>query len=155
MILLTDEILARVGGYVLGNLAVSVISATGTTAWALIFGIPYPLLLGVMVGLLDLIPIVGSTVGGIIVALVALVSIGLPAAIATVAFYLTYRVVEDYLLTPRIMNRTIRVPGLVTVIAVLLGGAILGLVGALVAIPIAAGIQLLLQELAGPRLDQS
>jgi predicted PurR-regulated permease PerM len=155
MILLTDEILARVGGYVLGNLTISVISAIGTTAWALIFGIPYPLLLGVLVGLLDLIPIVGSTVGGVIVALVALASVGLPVAIATVAFYLLYRVVEDYVLTPRIMKRTIQVPGLVTVLAVLLGGAILGLVGALVAIPIAAGVQLLLKELAAPRLDQS
>jgi predicted PurR-regulated permease PerM len=155
MVLLTDEILARVGGYVLGNLSISLISAVGTTAWALVFGIPYPLLLGVMVGLLDLIPIVGSTVGGVIVALVALASVGLAVAIATVAFYLGYRVVEDYLLTPRIMNRTIQVPGLVTVVAVLLGGAILGLIGALVAIPIAAGIQLLLKELAAPRLDQS
>jgi predicted PurR-regulated permease PerM len=155
MVLLTDEILARVGGYVLGNLAISLISAAGTTAWAVIFGIPYPLLLGVMVGLLDLIPIVGSTVGGVIVALVALASAGLPVAIATVAFYLLYRVVEDYVLTPRIMNRTIQVPGLVTVIAVLLGGAILGLVGALVAIPVAAGVQLLLKELASPRLNQT
>jgi predicted PurR-regulated permease PerM len=86
---------------------------------------------------------------------VALASVGLAVAIATVAFYLGYRVVEDYLLTPRIMNRTIKVPGLVTVIAVLLGGAILGLIGALVAIPIAAGIQLLLKELAAPRLDQT
>lgn len=154
MVLLTDEIFARVGGYVLGNLAISVISAVGTTVWALIFGIPYPLMLGLLVGLFDLVPIVGSTAAGVIVALVALVAVSLPVAIATAVFYLVYRFVEDYLLTPRIMAHTVDVPGLVTVVAVLLGGAVLGIVGALVAIPVAAGIKLLLQELAGPRLDR-
>lgn len=155
MILLTDEILARVGGYVLGNLAISVISAVGTAVWALAVGIPYPLLLGLLVGLLDLIPIVGSTVGGVIVSLVALAAVSLIVAISTAAFYLIYRFLEDYLLTPRIMNRTVKVPGLVTVVAVIFGGALLGIVGALVAIPVAAGVKLLLEELAAPRLDHS
>ncbi|HWG74663.1 MAG TPA: AI-2E family transporter [Acidimicrobiales bacterium] len=155
MVLLTDEVLARVGGYVLGNLAISLISAVGTALWALIFGIPYPLLLGLMVGLFDLIPIVGSTVAGVIVALVALAAVSLPVALATAVFYLVYRFLEDYVLTPRIMARTVDVPGLVTVVAVLFGGALLGIVGALVAIPAAAAIKLLLRELAVPRLEQS
>ena len=154
MVLLTDEILNRVGGYVLGNLLTSLIAGLGTWVWALIFGIPYGLLLALLVALIDLIPIVGSTIGGIIVSLVAL-TVSPTIAIATAIFYFTYRFLEDYLLTPRIMARTVAVPGLVTVVATVMGGALLGIVGALVAIPVAAAIKLLLEEVASPRLERS
>jgi predicted PurR-regulated permease PerM len=154
MVLLTDEILDRVGGYVLGNLLLSLIAAGLTIAWALAFGIPYALLQGLLVGLLDLIPIIGSTVGGVIVSLVAL-TVSLPVAIATGGFYLVYRFLEDYLLTPRIMRRTVAVPGLLTVLATVLGGALLGIVGALVAIPVAAALKLLHDEITLPRLEDS
>jgi len=154
VVLLTDEILNRVGGYVLGNLLTSVIAGVLTWGWALAFGIPYALLLGLLVAIFDLIPIIGSTVGGVIVSLVAL-TVSLPVAIATAAFYVFYRFLEDYLLTPRIMARTVAVPGLVTVVATVLGGALLGIIGALVAIPVAAAVKLLLEEVATPRLDQS
>jgi predicted PurR-regulated permease PerM len=154
MVLLTDEILDRVGGYVLGNLLLSLIAGVGTTLWALALGIPYALLLGLLVALLDLVPIVGSTIGGIIVALVAL-TVSLSVAIATAVFYVVYRLLEDYLLTPRIMLRTVAVPGLVTVLATVLGGALLGIVGALVAIPVAAAIKLLHEEITAPRLEDS
>jgi len=154
MILLTDEILNRVGGYVLGNLLTSAIAGIGTWAWALALGIPYALLLGLLVALLDLIPIVGSTIGGIIVSLIAL-TVSLPVAIATAIFYIMYRFLEDYLLTPRIMARTVAVPGLVTVIATVLGAALLGIIGALVAIPVAAAVKLLAEEVAAPRLDET
>jgi predicted PurR-regulated permease PerM len=152
--LLIDEALARIGGYVLGNFLTSVIAGVGTFAWLEIFGVPYPLLLGVFVGFMDLVPIVGSTIGGIVVSLVAL-TVSLPVAGATLGFYVFYRNAEDYLLTPRVMKRTVEVPGLVTVIAVLIGGILLGIIGALVAIPVAAGIKLLLDEVAYPRLDAS
>ena len=154
MVLLTDEILDRVGGYVLGNVLLSLIAAALTTVWALIFGIPYAVLQGLLVGLLDLIPIIGSTVGGIIVSLVAL-TVSVPVAIATGGFYVVYRFLEDYLLTPRIMRRTVAVPGLVTVLATVLGGAPLGIVGALVAIPVAAAVKLLHDEITLPRLEDS
>jgi predicted PurR-regulated permease PerM len=154
MVLLSDEILERVGGYVLGNLLLSLIAAGLTIAWALIFGIPYALLQGLLVGLLDLIPIVGSTIGGIIVSLVAL-TVSFPVAVATGAFYIVYRFLEDYLLTPRIMRRTVAVPGIVTVVATVLGGALLGIVGALVAIPVAAAVKLLHDEITLPRLEDS
>lgn len=152
--LLTDEALARVGGYMLGNIASSVIAGVLTLVWLLIFGIPYPILLSVFVALIDLIPIVGSTIGGIIVALIAL-TVSLPVAIATGAYYLVYRVIEDYLIVPRIMNRAVEVPGLVTIIAVLIGGTLLGIIGALIAIPIAATIKLVLEEVTYQRLDSS
>jgi predicted PurR-regulated permease PerM len=154
MVLLTDEILDRVGGYVLGNLLTSFIAGLGTWVWALAFGIPYALLLGILVALFDLIPIIGSTIGGVIVSLVAL-TVSLPVALATAVFYVVYRFLEDYLLTPRIMARTVNVPGLVTVVATVLGGALLGIIGALVAIPVAAAAKLLFEEIAAPRLDRS
>ena len=151
--LLTDEVFARVGGYMLGNLLTSLISAVGTYVWLVIFGVPYALLLALVVGIFDLIPMIGSTIAGVIVSLVAL-SKGLPIAIATACFYIAYRFLEDYFLNPRVMKHTVKVtPGL-TIIATLIGGSLLGIIGALIAVPIAATIQLLLQEVVIPRQSQ-
>jgi len=153
VILLGDEIFTKVGGFVLGNVATSVITGLGTYLWMLAFGIPYPILLALFVALLDLIPVIGSTIGGAVVSLVAL-TVSLPVAIATLAFYIGYRLVEDYLLTPRIIGSTVKVPAVVSVVAVLVGGALLGIVGALVAIPVAAALRLLLDEVMFRRLDR-
>lgn len=152
--LLIDEVFARVGGYVLGNIITSLIAAVGTLVWLLIWGVPYALLLSVFVGFMDLIPIVGSTIAGIIVALVSL-TVSLPTAIATAIYYLVYRQAEDYLITPRIMRRTVDVSGLVTIISVIIGGTLFGIIGALVAIPIGAAIKLILEQVTFPRLDSS
>jgi predicted PurR-regulated permease PerM len=154
VILISDEVLAKVGGYLLGNFITSAIAGLGTYLWMLALGIPYPILLGMFVALADLIPVIGSTVGGAVVTLVAL-TVSLPVAVATLAFYICYRLAEDYLLVPRVMGRTVQVPAVVSLIAVLIGGVLLGIVGALVAIPIAAAIRLLLQEIAIRRLDRS
>ena len=153
-ILIGDEIFAKVGGYVLGNFITSVIAGLGTYLWLLAWGVPYPLLLGMFVAFLDLIPVIGSTVGGSVVSLVAL-TVSLPVALATLAFYIGYRLAEDYLIVPRIMGRTVQVPAIVSLVAVLIGGVLLGIVGALIAIPVAAAVRLLLQEIAFHRLDQS
>ena len=154
VILLGDEIFTKVGAYVLGNVVTSVIAGIGTFAWMMIFGIPYPVLLGLFVALLDLIPVIGSTIGGIIVALVAL-TVSLPVALFTIGFYVAYRLAEDYLLVPRILGRAVKVPAVVSVVAVLVGGALLGIIGALVAIPAAAALRLWLDEVAFRRLDRS
>jgi predicted PurR-regulated permease PerM len=154
VILLGDEIFTKVGAYVLGNVVTSVIAGIGTFAWMLIFGIPYPVLLGLFVALLDLIPVIGSTIGGIVVTLVAL-TVSLPVALFTIAFYVGYRLAEDYLLVPRILGRAVQVPAVVSVVAVLIGGALLGIIGALVAIPAAAALRLWLDEVAFRRLDNS
>jgi predicted PurR-regulated permease PerM len=152
-ILLGDEVLAKVGYYVLGNVATSVIAGAATFVWCVIFDVPYPLLLGVFVAILDLIPY-GSTVAGFVVAAVAL-TVSIPVSIATVAFYVVFRWFEDYLLVPKVIGRAVKVPGGVTVVAVLIGAALLGIVGALVAIPVAAALQLLAQELLFPALDEA
>jgi predicted PurR-regulated permease PerM len=151
-ILIGDQICAKVGGYVLGNVVISVITGLATFAWLVMFGIPYPVLLAIFVALLDLVPF-GSTVAGFIVAAVGL-TVSLPVAIATAAFYVVLRVVEDYLLVPKIVGRAVDIPAITTVVAVLIGGGLLGIVGALVAIPVAAAIQLIVREVLFPRLDQ-
>ena len=153
VILIGDEVLAKVGVYVLGNVLISVIAAAAAAVWLAAFDVPYALLLGIFVGLLDLIPVVGSTVAGVVVAAVAL-TVSASVCIATIAFFVVFRLVEDYILVPRIIGRAVKVPALITVIAVLFGGALLGIVGALVAIPVAAAIQLLIQEIIYPRLDR-
>jgi predicted PurR-regulated permease PerM len=154
VIRLGDEIFTKVGAYVLGNVLTSAVAGLGTFAWMMAFGIPYPVLLGLLVALLDLIPVIGSTIGGIVVTLVAL-TVSLPVALGTLGFYVAYRLAEDYLLVPRIMGRAVKVPAVVSVVAVLLGGALLGIVGALVAIPTAAALRLWLDEVAFRRLDSS
>jgi len=152
--LLLDEVLAGVGGYLLGNLLTSLIAGIGTLIWAAAFGLPYALLLALMVALFDLIPVVGSTVAGVIVSLVAL-AVSLPVAIATAVFYIAYRFVEDYFLVPRVMRQAVNVSPVVTVLGVIIGAALLGIIGALVAIPIAAGIKLVVEQTVFPRLDKS
>jgi predicted PurR-regulated permease PerM len=152
-ILIGDAVFAKVGAYVLGNVLISVIAAAGTSVWLTAFGVPYPLLLGIFVGMLDLVPVVGSTIAGVVVAAVAL-TVSLPVCIATIVFFVAFRLAEDYLLMPKVIGRAVKVPALTTVVAVLIGGALLGIVGALVAIPIAAAIQLLTQEVLYPRLDK-
>jgi predicted PurR-regulated permease PerM len=154
VILIGDEIFTKIGGYVLGNVITSFIAGGGTFLWMLGWGIPYPALLGLLVFLLDLIPVIGSTVGGVIVTLVAL-TVSLPAAIATLLFYVAYRLAEDYLLVPRIIGHTVRVSALVGLVAIVVGGVLLGIIGALVAIPAAAAIQLILSEVVFPSLDDS
>ncbi|MCV7011639.1 AI-2E family transporter [Mycolicibacterium madagascariense] len=153
-ILIGDEVFAKVGAYVLGNVLISVIAAAASFVWLMAFGVPYPLLLSIFVGLFDLVPVVGSTIAGVVVAAVAL-TVSLPVCIATIAFFVVFRLVEDYLLVPKIIGRAVEVPALTTVVAVLVGGALLGIVGALVAIPIAAALQLIVTEVLYPRLDRT
>jgi predicted PurR-regulated permease PerM len=151
-ILIGDQVFAKVGAYLLGNVVISVITGVVTFVWLVIFGVPYPLLLAIFVALLDLIPF-GSTVAGALVALVAL-SVSVPVSLATLGFYIVFRWVEDYLLVPKIIGRAVDVPAITTLVAVLIGAGLLGIVGALVAIPVAAAIQLLIQEVVFPRLDK-
>jgi predicted PurR-regulated permease PerM len=154
VVLIGDEIFTKVGGYVLGNVITSFIAGAGTFVWMLAWGIPYPALLGLLIFLLDLVPVIGSTVGGAIVTLVAL-TVSLPVAIATLVFYCAYRLAEDYLLVPRIIGHTVKVPALGGMVAIVIGGVVMGIIGALIALPVAAAIQLILEEVTFRHLDNS
>ena len=154
VILIGDEVSTKVGRYVLGNLLTSLIAGVATLIWLLAWHVPYPFVLALLVAVLDLIPIVGSTAAGLGTALVAL-TVSLPVALATLGFFVVYRVLEDYLIVPRIIGRAVDVPATATIIAVLIGGAALGIIGVLVAIPAAAAVEIMLRETVYPRLDES
>jgi predicted PurR-regulated permease PerM len=152
VILIGDEVFAKVGAYVLGIMVLCVIAGAAALVWTLTFGVPFPLLLAIMVMLLDVIPVVGTSLAGIVVTLVAL-TVSLPVGLATAGFFVVYRFIEDYVLVPRIIGRAVKVPALLTVVALLLGGVLLGVVGAIVAIPVAAAVLLVVREVLVPRLD--
>ncbi|MER5903310.1 AI-2E family transporter [Streptomyces mirabilis] len=147
-----EEIMNRIGKFMLGNLVTSGIAGVATFGWCAATGVPYAAALGVFTALMDLIPIVGSTLAGIIVSLVAL-SVSLPIAIAV--FYVVFRVAEDDLIVPRAMKFAVDVHPLVTVLAVLVGGALLGIIGALVAIPAAVAVGLVLDEYVFPKKERN
>ncbi|MBY8879332.1 AI-2E family transporter [Actinacidiphila acidipaludis] len=151
---LSEEILSRVGRFMLGNTLTSVVAGLATFAWCSATGVPFPAALGFFVALVDMVPVVGSTVGGVVVSLVAL-SVSLPVAIATTGFYVAFRLAEDYLIMPRAMKFAVDVHPVVTVVAVLVGGSLLGIVGGLVAIPVAVALGIILDECVFPRTDAS
>ncbi|MGW2822647.1 AI-2E family transporter [Streptomyces sp. NPDC001443] len=150
----TEEIMSRIGKFMLGNLVTSGIAGVATYGWCAALGVPYPAALGIFTALMDLIPIVGSTLAGIVVSLVAL-SVSLPIAIATAVFYIVFRLAEDYLIVPKAMKFAVDVHPLVTILAVLVGGALLGIIGALVAIPAAAAVGLVLDEYVFPKRERT
>ncbi|WP_069467648.1 AI-2E family transporter, partial [Actinacidiphila rubida] len=151
---LSEEILSRVGRFMLGNTLTSAVAGLSTFAWCSAMGVPYPAALGFLVGLVDMVPVVGSTVGGVVVSLVAL-AVSLPVALATTGFYTAFRLAEDYLIMPRAMKFAVDVHPVVTVVAVLIGGSLLGIVGGLVAIPVAVALGIILDECVFPRTDAS
>jgi predicted PurR-regulated permease PerM len=151
---LSEEIMRRVGSYAIGQVAVATINAVFSWVMMSIVGIRYAAVLSVVVGFLGLIPMVGASLGAAIVSLVALFDDPTKAAIALV-YYVVYQQLENYVVAPRIMQRTISVPGAVTVIAALAGGTLLGVLGALLAIPVAAGLLLIYEEVLVPRQHQT
>lgn len=152
--LLSDEILNRVGGYVLGNLATSLVAGVTTFVWLEAFRVPYPVALSMFVAITDLIPLIGATLGAIGVTGVALFH-GVPIGIATGAYYVAYQQFENYVLQPRVMKKTVDVAPVVTIVAALLGAALMGILGALIAVPIAAAVQLILTEVVYPAQDEA
>jgi predicted PurR-regulated permease PerM len=135
-----------VAQYVLGNIVISVLATIATWIVLMILGVPYALSLGFLVGFFDLIPLVGATLGAIFVGL-ATVTVDFPTAtIAWVAFIIVWQRFEDYVVQPLVYGKTLRVNPIVTIVAVLAGASLLGVLGALLAIPIAAGIQILLRD---------
>jgi predicted PurR-regulated permease PerM len=150
VVFLGEEISRRVGGYVLGQTAVAIINGALTYVMLIALGLPFSAVLAVLAGLLALIPIVGTVVGGVIITSVAL-SAGWITAVIALGYYIAYHSFEAYVLAPRIMHRAVDVPAVVTILAVLAGGTLLGVVGALIAIPVAAGLSLIYDQVLVPR----
>ena len=150
---LSDRILAQVGRYVIGQVVIASIMGFATYVWAQAWSIPYPAALGVLVATFGMVPVVGSSIGGAVVTLVAL-TVSINVAIITLVYYVGARLAEDYLVAPRVNRRTVDVHPLVTILAVLAGATLLGIVGALVAIPAAVAIRLIATEVVLPRIDE-
>jgi predicted PurR-regulated permease PerM len=147
--LLTDEILTKVGAYMVGALAIAVVAGLSSFVLAMVLGLGYPFALAVVVAVCDLIPQIGATLGAVIVSLVGFAS-SLTAGIVCIVFFIVYQQVENYLIYPRVMRRSVKVSDVAAVVAALLGVALFGVVGALVAIPMVAAIQLIIREVVVP-----
>jgi predicted PurR-regulated permease PerM len=140
-----DDINKTVGGYITGNIAISVIAGASATIVLLIMGVPYAVALGLLVALLDLIPLAGATVAGIVVSAVAFLH-SIPAGIVVVAFVIIYQQLENHWLQPVIYGRTVQLSALVVLISVLVGAELAGILGALAAIPVAGALQVLIRD---------
>ena len=151
--LLGDRILRNIGGYVSGAFVVALCAGLSTLVFLFIVGLgQYAVALALVVALLDVIPMIGATLGAVIVCAIAAAT-DLRTGIICVVFYVIYQQVENYLIYPRVMSKSVDIPGALTVIAALVGASLLGVVGALLAIPTAASILLLVREVLIPRQD--
>jgi predicted PurR-regulated permease PerM len=138
-----NQIYRTVGGYVTGNLLISVIAGISSTIVMLALGVPYAVALGLLVGILDLIPLAGATIAAVIVSAVGFIH-SIVAGIVLIAFFIVYQQIENHLLQPLVYSRTVKLSPLVVLVSVLIGAELAGVLGALAAIPAAGTIQVLL-----------
>jgi predicted PurR-regulated permease PerM len=131
-----------VAGYVAGNLLISLIAASCATVVLIALGVPFPLALGLLVFVLDLIPLAGATIAAVVLALAALTH-STTAAIIVVAYFAVYQLFENHVLQPLVYGRTVQTSPLLALIAVLIGASVGGILGAIAAIPVAASLQAL------------
>jgi predicted PurR-regulated permease PerM len=146
----TDRIIHTTSRYMLGNLAISVICGTVYGLTALLLGLPYPLALAVIAGILDLVPNIGATIAGVIIGIVAL-SVSLEALIVFLVVIVVYQQIENYILQPTIIGKAAQLSGFTVLASVLAFGALFGLIGAIIGVPIAAGLQIVAEELTAGR----
>jgi predicted PurR-regulated permease PerM len=153
---LAEKITDSVGYYVMGQVSLGVINGILSAIFLTIIDAPFPAVLAVIAFFFSLIPLVGTLTGSTIIVLTCLIpGLGSPTtAIIALVYYLVYMQIEAYVISPRIMNRAVSVPGAVVVISALAGGALLNLLGALIAIPVAASILIIYREVIIPRQNE-
>jgi predicted PurR-regulated permease PerM len=151
---LTNGIVSRIGAFVGSQITVAFIAGVVMAAVSAILSLPSPIALGMLVFICGMIPLVGHFIGSSVLTIVGLtqsVSTGLIVLIS----YLIYQQFENYVLMPRIMRKALSIPGLVTIVSALIGASLLGLVGGILAVPVAASILLILEEVVYPKADQA
>jgi predicted PurR-regulated permease PerM len=151
---ITDAIIFRVGAFVGGQITISFFASVFIFILGFTLDLPYKSALALVVFVCGLIPLIGHFIGMTIVTLIALTVSPLIAAIA-LASYIVYVQFENYILTPRVMKRALSIPGLVTIIAALIGTSLLGLIGGILAVPIAAAVLLILDEVVYPKAEMN
>ncbi|MBM3742878.1 MAG: AI-2E family transporter [Actinobacteria bacterium] len=149
-----DAIIARIGSFVGSQILIAFFASIFVFVLGLALSLPYVAALGTLILFVALIPLVGHFIGSAIVTLVALTQSPTKALLALI-LYTAYVQIENYIITPRIMRRTLAIPGLVTIVAALLGTSLLGLVGGVLAVPIAAAVLLLMDEVVFKKTDNS
>jgi predicted PurR-regulated permease PerM len=140
-----QDIYRTIGGYVTGNLAISLIAGITSTTALLILGVPFAVALGLLVAILDLIPLAGATIAAILVTTVAFLD-STTSGIIMLIFFVIYQQLENQVLQPVVYGRTVRLSPLAVLIAVLIGAEIAGVIGALAAIPVAGTVQVILVD---------
>jgi predicted PurR-regulated permease PerM len=148
---IANDVYRSVSGYVTGNLAISVIAGLVAYVALRVLGVPFAGPLAILVGVFDLIPLVGASIASIGVAIVTLFHNFPTATIAWAIVTIVYQQVENNLIQPVVYRRTVAVPPLLVIVAVLVGGTLLGVLGALVALPVAAAIQIVVRDVLSHR----
>ena len=144
----------QVGGYVTGNLAISLIAGALATFVLLLLGVPFAVALGLLVGLLDLLPLVGATIAAVIVVAVGFLHSVL-AGIVLIVFFIVYQQFENHVLQPLVYNRTVALSPLAILVSILIGAELAGVLGALAAIPVAGAIQVLIVDFLRARRERA
>ena len=139
------DIYRTVGGYVSGNLFISLIAGVTSTLVLLALGVPYAVALGLIVALLDLIPLAGATIAAVLVSTVAFLD-DVTVGVVVLVFFLLYQQLENHVLQPVVYGRTVQLSPMAVLIAVLIGSSLAGVVGALGAIPVAGTLQVILLD---------
>ncbi|MEV4096643.1 AI-2E family transporter [Streptosporangium saharense] len=152
--LLGDKIIDSIGGYVGGNLIISLIAGVATFFFLVLMKVPYALALALIVALTDLIPLVGAFIGAGLASLVGFF-VSPTVGLVCVVFFTIYQQIENYWIAPSVMRSSVDVPPLATIVGALLGGALLGVVGALLGIPLVAAILLIVREVVLPKQEQA
>ncbi|MDY0908050.1 AI-2E family transporter [Microbacterium sp. CFBP9034] len=142
---MTDQITDSVGGYLMGMVVLAFFNSVVATLLHVVLQLPYPLLMGVLAFSITIIPLIGPVLYWIVATVIALFTSPIAALIFAIC-YLIYIQIEAYVLTPKVMNRAIEIPGSLVVIGALIGGTLLGFIGALVAIPVTASILLIIKQ---------
>jgi predicted PurR-regulated permease PerM len=151
-----EESVQRIGGYVSGNIATSIIAGVAAYVFLRILGIPFAAALGMWVGIADLIPTVGATLGALAAVAVAFLGGSVGDGIATVVYFIIYQQVENYVIVPRVMKKAVDLSPAAVIVSVLVGGGLGGFAGALLALPLAAAAKVVIREMwLRPRLGAS
>jgi predicted PurR-regulated permease PerM len=147
------DIYNTVGGYATGNLAISFVAGITSTVVLLVLGVPFAVALGLLVAILDLVPLAGATIAAVIVSTVGFIH-SIPAGIVLIVFFLVYQQLENQVLQPLVYGRTVQLSPLIVLIAVLMGAKLAGVIGALGAIPIAGSIQVVVIDWLANRRER-
>ncbi|GAA1414062.1 AI-2E family transporter [Catellatospora coxensis] len=150
---LGDEIFEKIGAYLLGSLAIAFVAGLSTFVFLLILGVSYAFALAMVVAVCDLIPQIGATLGAVVVVIAGFAH-SPEAGIACVIFFILYQQLENWVIAPRVLRRSVDVSDLAVILSALIGAVLLGALGALIAIPVVAGVQLTMRKIAMPHLDR-